>query len=475
MRRYRAIMLWTIARKELLETLRDGRFQAASLVILLLALTSLGVGWKHYRDIESQHREAQQSTRAQWVGQPKKNPHSAAHYGIYAFKPKSQLGIVDTGLDPYLGVSAWLEAHRQNEFRYRPAQDRTSLQRFGDLSAAVVLQLLLPLFVILMAFAAFAGERETGTLRQVLSLGVSRERLLAGKACGVTAALLLVLAPAIVLGVAALIMTAENGAVSGQGTRAVLMAAGYLTYLTIFVGLSLAVSASLRTSRLALVTLLGFWMFQGLAVPRVAVDVADRLYPLPSAVAFKEAMEHELNDTGEVEKRLAVKRAALLERYNVSDVQQLPIAFSGISLQEGEEHGNEVFDRHYNTLFDIYERQNRTALLMGALSPLVAVQSLSMALAGTDFIQHRHFVSAAEEYRRSMQRVLNNDIVEHAKPGEVYLAGNELWNRIPPFDYVSPSATWALGQQIPAIVVLIAWLVLAVGGALYGVRRAEVV
>jgi ABC-2 type transport system permease protein len=467
-------MLWTIARKELLETLRDGRFQVASGVILLLAVTSLGAGWKHHRDIESQHAEAQQSTRTQWLNQPKKNPHSAAHYGIYAFKPKSQLGIVDTGLDPYLGVSAWLEAHRQNEFRYRPAQDRTSLQRFGDLSAAVVLQVLLPLFVILMGFAAFAGEREAGTLRQVLSLGVSRERLLAGKALGVTAALLMVLTPAVVLGVAALIMTAEHGAISGQGARALLMVAGYLTYLTIFVGLALGVSAWLRSSRLVLVTLLAFWMFQGLAMPRVAADIADRLHPLPSAVAFTEAMDRDLSDTREVEQRLAVKRAALLERYNVKDVQELPVGFSGISLQEGEEHGNQVFDRHYNALFDIYERQNRAALLIGAVSPLVAVQSLSMALAGTDFSQHRHFVTAAEEHRRMMQRVLNDDIVEHQKPGDVYLAGSELWSRVPAFEYVSPSAGWALRHQIPAIVVLIGWLFLGASGALYAVRRATV-
>ena len=72
----------------------------------------------------------------QWLGQTKKNPHSAAHYGVYAFKPKSPLAIVDTGIDPYMGVAVWLEAHKQNEFKYRPAQDRTAVGRFGEMTAA---------------------------------------------------------------------------------------------------------------------------------------------------------------------------------------------------------------------------------------------------------------------------------------------------------------------------------------------------
>jgi ABC-2 type transport system permease protein len=185
-------------------------------------------------------------------------------------------------------------------------------------------------------------------------------------------------------------------------------------------------------------------------------------------------MERDLNDTHEVESRLAVKRAALLEQYKVADVKDLPVAFSGVSLQEGEEHGNQVFDSHYSALFETYERQNRTALLAGALAPLTAIQSLSMALAGTDFAQHRHFVAAAEAHRRMMQRVLNNDIVEHQKSGEVYLAGAELWTRIPEFTYVAPSTAWVLRRQLPAIALLVTWAAATALLAGWAVRRQAV-
>src|SRR5688572_15483051 len=236
-------MISRIARKELTEILRDGRFRILSVAVLAVSVVSLMVGWKQYADVSRQHEEAQASTRRQWLNQSKRSPHSAAHYGVYAFKPKSPLAIVDTGIDPYVGVAVWLEAHKQNEFKYRPAQDRTAVERFGEMTAAETLQVLVPLFIILMTFSAFAGEREQGTLRQVLSLGVSRQQLAAGKALGIAAALGLVLLPATIAGVAALAFTSEGGLLAGDPMRAIWLAASYLAYFAIVIALSLAVSA----------------------------------------------------------------------------------------------------------------------------------------------------------------------------------------------------------------------------------------
>jgi ABC-2 type transport system permease protein len=149
-------MISRIARKEMTEMFRDGRFRVLAAVVLAVSVVSMAAGWRHYADISSQHRTAQAATRDQWLRQPKKNPHSAAHYGVYAFKPQNPLAMVDTGIDPYVGVAVWLEAHKQNEFKYRPAQDRTAVQRFGEMTAAETLQVLVPLFIILMTFSAFA-------------------------------------------------------------------------------------------------------------------------------------------------------------------------------------------------------------------------------------------------------------------------------------------------------------------------------
>jgi ABC-2 type transport system permease protein len=462
-------MVGRIARKELLEITRDGRFRVLACVVVALAVVSVWAGVTRYRDVERQHREAQEATRAQWLAQPAKNPHSAAHYGMYAFKPKSRLSMVDAGVDPYVGVAAWLEAHKQNEFAYRPAQDGTSAQRFGQLTAADALLVLLPLFIIVITFAAFSAEREQGTLRQLLSLGVRRQDLLTGKALGIALAVALVVVPATAAGVAGLALTSDFGSPLRDAARAGLLLAVYLAYFAIVVGVALGVSARAQSSRTALVTLLALWFGGTLMAPRLAADVAASAAPTPSAVQFQLALERELADQSGVEQRLQARQQELMRRHQVTSMDAVPVSFAGISLQEGEEHGNEVFDRHYGRLFDAFDSQQRIAALAGFVAPLQPVRALSMALAGTDVAHHRAFVRAAEDYRRDIQRRLNGDITAHAKPGAVYTAGPGLWAQVPPFQYDPPSVTDVLSAQALSIGVVALWVVAAVWFAVRGV------
>lgn len=467
-------MMFKIAHKEFVELMRDGRFKTLSTVVVAVSIVSLLAGWRQYVEISRQHEVASAATREQWLNQPAKNPHSAAHYGVYAFKPKSQLAIVDTGIDPYVGVAVWLEAHNQNELMYRPAQDRTAVHRFGEMTGAEVLQVLVPLFIVLMTFSAYSGEREQGTLRQLLALGVHRRDLVLGKALGVTAGLGLVLLPSIILAIVALAMTRQGELLAADPMRAVLLGVVYALYCAVLIAVSLGVSARARSSRLALVVLLSFWFANSVIASRVASDVAAWLHPTPSAVEFRKAMQADLDDRTELQARLDRRRQELMRQYNVDTLEALPIAFSGISLQEGEEHANQVYDRHYGRLFDLYERQNRVYQLAGIVAPTLAVRALSMGLAGTDFFHHRDFIDAAEGYRRAMQRILNDDIVRNQKPGQVYLAGRALWEQVPPFEYSTPPAGRVLGAYVTSLLVLALWLVAGTAWMLRGSAAAIV-
>jgi len=124
-------MIALVARKEITEMIRDGRFRWAAAATLFLLTGALALGWQHYREVAAQHDQVRQQTREAWLKQGEKNPHSAAHYGVYAFKPRLPLSLVDQGVDPYVGVASWLEAHKQNEFKFKPAQDATALARLG--------------------------------------------------------------------------------------------------------------------------------------------------------------------------------------------------------------------------------------------------------------------------------------------------------------------------------------------------------
>jgi ABC-2 type transport system permease protein len=161
-----------------------------------------------------------------------------------------------------------------------------------------------------------------------------------------------------------------------------------------------------------------------------------------------------------MERRLNQRKVELMRQYKVDSVDALPIAFAGVSLLEGEKHGDEVFDAHYGRLFDTFDRQNTVYQLGGIAAPMLAIRSVSMGLAGTDFQHHRHFTTAAEEYRRVIQRTMNADIMAHPTKA-AYLAGSELWSSVPDFEYQAPATFWALGNLRWSILVLGLWLLLA--------------
>jgi ABC-2 type transport system permease protein len=472
-------MVRKIARKEMTEMVRDGRFRWAAATVLLLLVCSLILGLQQMREARAQGERAQSENWRQWLEQGERNPHSAAHFGVHAFKPTMALAFFDRGLDPYLGTSVWLEAHFQDPLRYRPAQDATAAQRFGELTASTVLQVLLPLLIILLAFASLSGEREAGTLRQVLSLGVSRRELALGKSLGVAGALGLLVVPAGAVGVLALALTTPGGALLASLPRFGVLLVAYLLYFAGFLGLTLAVSALAPSSRLALMLLTGFWIVNCLLIPRAVSELAERRYPTPTATEFWDRVAVDIAKGFDGHNPDPAKLARLEERvkkqYGVTRLEELPINFAGIRFQAGEDHGNTVFDHHYGELWRTYRSQERLYQLAAPVAPFLAIRFLSMGLAGTDLAQHRHFATAAERYRRMLNRKMNEAILYKSRTGDApYFDNQTLWSSVPEFRYTAPDLSWVLRREIWNLAVLFAWTLAAGAAALLAGARMSV-
>jgi len=461
-------MVRLIAQRELTELWRDGSLAVAGGLVLVLLVSSLLVGWQRQREIGAERQVAQALDYDDWLQQRERHPHDAAHQGMHVFKPEPALSMVDPGIQPYVGSTIWLQAHRQSELKFRPAQDATGLQRFGSLSPAWILQVLGPLLVIVLGFNAFAWEREQGTLRQLLSLGVPPRRLLWGKALALACALALLLVPATFA-----VLVALGGAAGGEsrGTlvaRFVWLAAAYVGYLAIWIFAVLAGSARARTSRISMFALTVLWIVTVVLAPRVMADLAQRWYPTPTRTQFEHAISRDLS---------ATYREAWLEAFGTETRwgPDLPLEKWGISLRIDDHAGYGVTDVHFGRLWDTFDAQRRLQEWSGLLFPVLAIRSFSMGVAATDFAHHRHFSVAAEGHRRVMQDLMSDDLVEHADPLKdrhfAYQAGSELWQRVPRFDYRVPTVTFALRESWRGLLVLTAGVGLALTAALAAVPR----
>jgi len=416
-------------------------------------------------------REVAASAETQrWHQQGSKNPHSAAHYGMYAFKPLPTLAALDPGIEQFVGASIWLEAHRQNDMVYRPAADGAGADRQFRLSPALVLQVVAPAAMIFLGFGMFALERERGMLPALRLNGAPLAAIATARAV-VLLCLALVLALPACIAIALLKM--QSGAAEplmDAGPRAMLFVLGYGIYLAIWAALTVAASAFAPTMRASLALLVTAWTLLTLVVPRAAIELAQAAAPLPSAQAFRQALEEELgmpNDPAEAERH----KQQLLKQYGVADVADLPVNWSGISQLRSEEHGNQVFDRHYGPLFDALARQDRAMALGGWLSPAAAIGGLSSRLAASDSASHVAFLQAAEAQRRTMQVILNSDLARNPNRGSVkYEAGEALWRSIPPFRFhYAPLA----GQEVFTrwLLPLLVMLTASVGLSWLALRR----
>ncbi len=462
-----------IAGKDLRETRGDGR----ALLVWVLAVLALVVaalqGNAAWRAAESERDAVSAHVRQQWDTQGDKNPHRGAHFGQYAFKPTALPGFIDPGVNAQAGRAIWLDPHRRNLSRFKPAEDGTSAARLAPASVATVLQWVLPLLVIALSFGAVAGEREGGTWRLLASLGVTPARLFAGKLAGTA----LVLIPMLLfLTVAALLALAAPDGGGDAAVRIGAMALLYSVYLLIFGGLALGVSARTASASRALAVLLVLWGLNGFVAPRLGGAIADAAVSLPSSETFHAAIHHDIqygmNDDGDANARDARFLAGTLAKYGVARPEDLPVALRGLRLIANDAYSSRVHDKHFSDLAGRFVAQADWQLAAAVAGPLLPVRALSQALAGTDLHHHLHFADAAEQYRRTFIDATSEEIARrNTGIANSATVGNDYWRAVPPFDYRSPGVGWALTSQWRALLVLALWLAAALAFAVSGFTR----
>jgi ABC-2 type transport system permease protein len=443
--------------------LRNRVALAAGLLAVALVLTATLVSYEQRRSLTQAREHYQAMVDEQFQAQPDRHPHRMVHYGQFVFRPLSPLAFFDFGVDAYTGNTLFLEGHRQNSANFAEVRQSSLLMRFGQLSPAFVLQTLVPLLIIFLAFSAVTRERERGNLRLLLSQGISGAQLLLGKWVGhVGIALAVMLPAAIALAASAALGASDAAAVTW--TIAI-----YALYLMGWVTLAILVSAMARRGRDALLLLVGVWIVGVMLVPRTAPSLAQQQYPLPTRLETDITIHHELAAIGDShnpdDPYFNEFRQQVLRRYNVSRIEDLPINYAGLVTMEGERLTSALFDRHADHAFALEKQQNQWVGRAAWLSPIIALRQLSMYLAGTDLGSHQNFLAQAERYRYRLIQDLNRMHAEkvdyHGDKDHRISQSN--WATLPQFSY-RPIDPMAQPEKLAMpLAVMVLWLLVLLG------------
>ena len=466
-------MSGAIVDKDILILRRESLMKALLAVVLALLLVSLAAGMQREQVFDKEKAAAEETDKAVWMNQGDRNPHSAAHFSRYAFRPASPLALIDPGTNDFAGLAVWMEAHYQDPAVFRRAEDGGELSRYTQLTPAFLLLTAAPLLVFLMMSASIAGEREDGTLRQLLAAGVSGREFFLGKLWAGLKLTIAVFAVAFVLLAGFALLTTPVATDGDAVQRLVALFVVFLLYLAICVAAALGVSALFRTRQAAFLALAGVWVLSAVLLPRFAADVATSIHPQPDAREVSRQLGAASNIFyTDKEGRQQIEEDVLRE-YEVATVEELPINYGAYLLQISEELSIPEFERVYSGLEDRYSAQDGAVRWFSLLTPAIAAARLSAGVAGTDRVHQQAFTTAAELHRRDMIKLLNDDYMFNAgEAGAAYTADAALWEQFEDFEHGPPRLAAVSGVYLNDALLLLAWLVAALVFARLAVGRA---
>jgi ABC-2 type transport system permease protein len=436
--------------------------------ITLLA-ASLWIGYAAAKEQQQLALHYKKDVRERWEDNPDKHPHRMAHYGYVAFRQAYPLGFFDYGLEAYLGKSVFLEAHKQNTVNFSDAGLSSGMLRFGQLSAAMILQLLMPLLLFFLGHDLIAKEKEDGTLKLLLVQGVSPQTLIWGKAIGLWWVGLLILIPGILLGLLFLFLGPLDLEVL---VRYLLLAGTYALYLLLISLIAILVSARSATAKSALIYLIGCWLLFTLILPRLAQVGGQHLFPSPSKIAFDTAVEAELIRHGDShnpdDPHFKALKDSLLNTYQVDSTHKLPFNYSGFIMKEGEKLSAETFNRHQDSLIHIFTDQQKVLRITSLINPYLALKHISMSLAGTDYAAFTQFQIDTEAFRYKLAQTLNDLQIKYisnkvsTSADKSAVIDRKFWEEMPDFEQRFPSLREVFLTEILSWLSVLVWSFLLV-------------
>jgi ABC-2 type transport system permease protein len=452
---------------------------ALAVILMLLGLITFAAGSSAYqmasdaRVAEAHQREAEDAFR----NQPARHPHRVVHYGHYVFRNPAPLSAIDPGVDPFTGRSIFLEGHRRNTATFAQARETSVLTRLGAVSPAFMLQVIAPLLLILVGFNSVVRERERGTWVQLLALGVRPGQLILGKAIAIGGVAALFLTPLLV---GALWLGLSH---SGEVLPALLMLGGHALYLLCWALLIVAVSARVRESRSALISLMIVWAATTVLMPRVAADVAATVAPSWTQTEMDILVQRDMRTVGDshdiTDAGFQTFQEQVLAQYGVERIEDLPVNYRGLVSLQGEAEGSAVMNRYAAELHAVQRQQANVIQLFAVLSPYVAIRHLSMRSAGTDLINHQRFLDAAEDHRFSLVQELNqlhaHELLfeDDAARSIDYAAESrtridpEFWQRLQSFSFSPSPALERITSAMPLLLVLLLWVGFSIAALRY--------
>lgn len=373
-----------IAKRQILEGLRDSKFLFLTALILLAFIANGVVFSARYRkEVEDYNANSAETHRM--MQRASSNLQEVGILLQLVLQRPSELAFVADGGERFLPNAVQQNAFMRYETQYQHRSNEI-MPVLPALDWTFIVGSLMTLLAVMVTYNALAEERQSGTLRLLLANSVSRLSIFAGKYLGLLAVLLscLVVGVLLDLGVIALL----GGPPLHQANLLRICSALLLAVLatSAFVLIGMAVSALTRVPAVALVVLLVIWVLSAMAVPGMARLLAEQLLDVPSQTEVATQIENKLD---EIE---ANSSPGSGNWYGNPFHPHVVDRYKRAILSHSEMQ--KIYDAHLRAQIDQALLAQRLAA-----SPTGLVSNTLQAVATTGVYGTGHFLAAVETYR----------------------------------------------------------------------------
>ncbi len=453
-------MMFQIIKNEWRFLIRSKVILGASLGFIALLIVSILLGNFQAKKQEANYKEAKDFVRQQWNDIKEMNPHGAAHYGTYVFKPSNLLNSLDEGVNGVTGNIIRVEGHVQNEMVHSEASQMQVVSKFGKLKSSLLLKYIVPLLLIFLAFHAVSVEKQSGRLKILLMQGSKPSSIIFGKALSITLYGIGLLTVVVITQSLLNFQNLDSEIIK----RSALFFISYSIFYFVICGLTIFFASRWQNSTLALTSMLSIWILWTIFLPNILLSSVEDWHPLPSREQFKSAMKEDrskgMDGHNSRDERSKAFEQEILQKYNVDTIADLPINFDGLRMQADEDFGNKVWDKHFKEIRKVLTTQKRSLQLCGIVNPYLSLQNVSMGFTLSDNLHHHDFLAQVETYRRRFIKILNDEqTFGGSKTGQWdWKASSDFYKSVPDFEYQPTALSSVFRNYLLDLGLLVFWL-----------------
>jgi len=427
-------MVLLITKHRFISNILTLRFTITFFLCLILFVASTLILQHDYTERLEQYRASVQESE-----EALQETYTFAELNVGLNRPPSPLSIICEGADKRFGTSVNVAFDKAPTIAEERGTRNPLLAVFQSLDLTTVIEIVLSLLVIFLAYNTISGEREQETLKLVLSNTIPRYTILIGNFLGGMISVVIPLCIGLIISLMILINNPMIEFTGNDYLRILMIFFLGILYLSAFYLLALFLSSRIRHSATVLILLLFVWIVLIIILPNTAVYASQQLVKIPDRAVIDSEAQTLLDEWSERMQQYAEehpgpwkrwKEEQILSRTYKSFFRERRVYTGGWPyayrffyapkevmewIHNGSIFGHNLRMEYEDRIWQLYQgyqlklnRQVRFPRFLSLLSPSRIFYYGSSVIAGTSENEYLHFLEQAAIYRKNLITYMKN-------------------------------------------------------------------